>query len=151
MSLNEWWYENMYKWCHESRRNYTFVNLKAMKILKWCIFVLVTQPWWLPEEWPEACSSLLVVGAGLCTVLALTQLGIRQTDWWRAGIRSTNLHIVVEFVIITIGWGKIHAFQTQVSVWNWSLPGKPPEALTGEIDCFPWSVLASGPPIHLCW
>ena len=32
----------------------------------------------------------------LSTVLALTQLGIRQSDWWRAGIRSTNLHIVVE-------------------------------------------------------
>ena len=28
----------------------------------------------------------------LSTVLALTQLGIRQPDWWRAGIRSTNLH-----------------------------------------------------------
>ena len=33
----------------------------------------------------------------LSTVLALTQLGIRQSDWWRAGIRSTNLHIVVEY------------------------------------------------------
>ena len=32
----------------------------------------------------------------LSTVLALTQLGIRQSDGWRAGIRSTNLHIVVE-------------------------------------------------------
>ena len=32
----------------------------------------------------------------LCTVLALTQLGIRHSDWWRAGIRSTNLHIMVE-------------------------------------------------------
>ena len=32
----------------------------------------------------------------LCTVLALSQLGIRQSDWWKAGIRSTNLHIVVE-------------------------------------------------------
>ena len=32
----------------------------------------------------------------LSTVLALTQLGIRQSDWRRAGIRSTNLHIVVE-------------------------------------------------------
>ena len=35
----------------------------------------------------------------LSTVLALTQLGIRQSDWRRAGIRSTNLHIVVECVI----------------------------------------------------
>ena len=30
-----------------------------------------------------------------------------------------------------------------------SLPGKPPEALDAEIDCFPRSLLASGPPIHL--
>ena len=29
----------MYKWCHESRRNYTFVNLKATKISKRCVFV----------------------------------------------------------------------------------------------------------------
>ena len=36
----------------------------------------------------------------LSTVLALTQLGIRQSDWRRAGIRSTNLHIVVECRII---------------------------------------------------
>ena len=35
----------------------------------------------------------------LSTVLALTQLGIRQSDWWRAGIRSTNLHIVVEYPV----------------------------------------------------
>ena len=27
-------------------------------------FVLVTWPWRLPEEWPEACGSLTVVGAG---------------------------------------------------------------------------------------
>ena len=38
----------------------------------------------------------------LSTVLALTQLGIRQSDWWRAGIRSTNLHIVVELLIILL-------------------------------------------------
>ena len=34
----------------------------------------------------------------LCSVLALTQLGIRQSDWRRAGIMPTNLHIVVEYV-----------------------------------------------------
>ena len=37
----------------------------------------------------------------LCTVLALTQLGIRQSDWWRAEIRSTNLHIVIEYITNT--------------------------------------------------
>ena len=37
----------------------------------------------------------------LCKVLALTQLGIQQSDWWRAGIRSTNLHIVVKLLITT--------------------------------------------------
>ena len=30
-------------------------------------------------------------------------------------------------------------------------PGKPPEILTAEIGCFPRSVVASIPPIHLCW
>ena len=89
----------MYKWCHESRRSYTFVKLKAKKISKQCDFVLVTWPWRLPEEWPEACGSWTVVGAGTMHVLALTQLGIWQSDWWRAGITSTNLHIVVEFWI----------------------------------------------------
>ena len=57
-------FSNMYKWCHETRRNYLFINLNAMKISKRCIFVLVTWPWQWPEEWPEACSSLTVVGAG---------------------------------------------------------------------------------------
>ena len=33
----------------------------------------------------------------LYTVLALTQLGVRQSDWWRTGLRSTNFHIVVEW------------------------------------------------------
>ena len=33
-------------------------------ISKRCGFVLVTWPWRLPEEWPEACSNLTVVGAG---------------------------------------------------------------------------------------
>ena len=37
----------------------------------------------------------------LSTVLALTQLGIQQSDWWRAVIGSTNLHIVIESAIFT--------------------------------------------------
>ena len=41
----------------------------------------------------------------LSTVLALTQLGIRQSDWRRAGIRSTNLHIVVEYRNWYQDWG----------------------------------------------
>ena len=32
-----------------------------------------------------------------------------------------------------------------------TLPGKPPETQTAEIVCFPRSLLASGPHIHLCW
>ena len=46
----------------------------------------------------------------LCTVLALTQLRIWQSDWQRVGIRSTNLHIVVEcrnwprFCVRSCGW-----------------------------------------------
>ena len=96
MPLNEWWYENMYKWCHESRRNYTFVNLQAMKISERRVFVLVT---W-PDGYRKNDRKRAVVWPWLVlefsTVLELTQLGIRQSDWWRAGIRSTNLHIVVE-------------------------------------------------------
>ena len=77
------------------------INLKATKISKRCGFFwsrgldgyrkndrkrAVVWPWLVLE---------------LSTVLALTQLGIRQSDWWRAGIRSTNLHIVVESHTIT--------------------------------------------------
>ena len=100
----------MYKSCHESRRNYTFVTLKATKISKRCVFVLVTCPWRLPEEWPEAVVWPWLV-LQLSTVLALTQLGIRQSDWRRAGIRSTTLHIVVELKLNHVskrghwGWG----------------------------------------------
>ena len=32
-----------------------------------------------------------------------------------------------------------------------TLPGQPPETLTTENGCFQWSVVASGPPIPLCW
>ena len=97
MPLNEWWYENMYKWCHESRRNYIFVNLKATKISKQCVL------FWsrVPDGYRKNDQKRAVVWPWLVlelsTVLALTQLGIRQSDWWRAGIRSTNLHIVGEF------------------------------------------------------
>ena len=58
------WPITNHKRCHKSRRNYTFVNLKATENSKRCVFVLVTWPWRLPEEWPEACGSLTVVGAG---------------------------------------------------------------------------------------
>ena len=105
-------FSNMYKWCHETRRNYLFINLNATKISKRCIFVLVTWPWQLPEEWPEACSSLTVVGAGTMHGLALTQLGIRQSDWRRAGIRTANLHIVVEyFISLNFIGGNLHSEQ----------------------------------------
>ena len=101
----------MYKWCHESRRNHTFVKLKVTKISKRCVLFwsrgpdgyrnndrkrAVVWPWLVLE---------------LSTVLALTQLGIRQSDWRRAGIRSTNLHIVVESFInhlyVFIMWNKM--------------------------------------------
>ena len=54
---------------------------------------------WLASK-PEVCRLHTVqLVLELSTVLALTQLGIRQSDWWRARIRSTNLHIVVECTI----------------------------------------------------
>ena len=89
----------MYKWCHESRRNYTFIKLKATKISKRCVL------FWSrgPDGYRKNDGKRAVVWPWLVlelsTVLALTQLGIRQSDWRRAGIRSTNLHIVVEWLI----------------------------------------------------
>ena len=96
MPSNKWYYENMNKWSHESRGNYPFINFQATKISKRCVFVLATWPWRLPGEWPEACGSLTVVGAGTMHGFGTDPIRIRQFDWWRAGIRSTNLHIVVE-------------------------------------------------------
>ena len=87
----------MYKWCHESRRNYTFVKLKATKISKRCVL------FWSrgPDGYRKNDRKRAVVWPWLVlevsTVLALTQLGIQQSDWRRVGIRSTNLHIVVEY------------------------------------------------------
>ena len=49
----------------------------------------VVEPWFVLE---------------LCTVFALTQLGIRQSDWWRVGIRSTYLYIVVEYTVEVCEW-----------------------------------------------
>ena len=40
------------------------INLNSTIISKRCVFGLVTWPWRLPEEWPEACGSLTMVGAG---------------------------------------------------------------------------------------
>ena len=64
MSVKEWYYENLYKWCRETRRNHPFVKLWTTKISKRFAFVLDTWSWRLPEEWPEACGSITVVGAG---------------------------------------------------------------------------------------
>ena len=87
----------MYKWCHESRRNYTFVKLKATKISKRCVLFWSRGPDGYRKNdrkravvWPWL---VLVLG----TVLTLTTLGIRQSDWRRGGIRSTYLHFVVEW------------------------------------------------------
>ena len=89
-------FSNMYKWCHETRRNYLFINLNGTKILKrcilifrfWCIFVLVTWPLQLPEEWPEACSSLTVVGAG--TMHGFGTNPIRNPTIWLAESWNQN-------------------------------------------------------------
>ena len=60
-----------------------------------------------------------------------------------------------KIILTNLNW-----FESTMKFWNntvlkirWykTLPGKPPEALTAEIDCFSRSVLASGPPLHLCW
>ena len=70
-----------------------------MKTSTRCVFVLVAWPLRLPEEWPEACGSLTVVGARTMHGLALSQLRIQQSDLRKAWIRSINLHIVVQYAI----------------------------------------------------
>ena len=55
------WMNDNPKICTSDAMN---LDLKTTEISKRCVFVLVTWPWRLPEEWPEACSSLTVVGAG---------------------------------------------------------------------------------------
>ena len=105
MPLNKLYYQNMYKWCHETRRNYPFINLKATKISKRCVFLFWSRG---PDGYRKNDRKREVVWPWLvlelCTVLALTQSGIRQSDWWRAGIRSTNLHIVVEYLSTYCPW-----------------------------------------------
>ena len=96
MLLNEWYYENIHKWCHESRRNYTFVKLKATKISKRCFLFWSRGPDGYRKNDRKRAVVWPWLVLELSTVLALTQLGIRQSDWRRAGIRSINLHIVVE-------------------------------------------------------
>ena len=116
----------MYKWCHEFRRNYTFVNLKTTKISKRCVFVLVTCRWRLPENDRKRAVVRPWLVLKLSTVLALTQYGIRQSDWWRAGIRSTNLHIVVELNIT-------------ISYKSWSdTQGDFVQPLGSVVLCKPW-------------
>ena len=100
----KWWYAvewmiirkyvQMMPW---SRRNYTFVNLQATEISKRCVWSRGPDGYRKNDRKRAVVWPWLVLE--LCTVLALTQLGIRQSDWWRARIRSTNLHIVVEYVV----------------------------------------------------
>ena len=87
----------MYKWCHESRRNYTFVKLKATKISKRCVLFWSRGPDGYRKNDRKRAVVWPWLVLELSKVLALTQLGIRQSDWRRVGIRSTNLHIVVEY------------------------------------------------------
>ena len=86
MPLNELYQENMHKICHETKRNYPVLNLKATKISKLCVCVLFTWPWRLPEEWPEACGSLAVVGAGIMHDFGSDP--IRNPTIWLVGSRN---------------------------------------------------------------
>ena len=114
MLLNEWWYENMYKWCHESRRNYTFVKLKATKISKRCVLFWSRGPDGYRKNDRKRAVVWPWLVLELSTVLALTQLGIRQSDWRRVGIRSTNLHIVVECK-------SMHEFVCIIKIPSWTV------------------------------
>ena len=109
----------MYKWCHESRRNYTFVNLKDMKNSKRRVFVLVTLPCCYRKNDQKRAVVWPWLVLKLCTVLALTQLGIWQSDWWRAGIRSTDLHIVLEcIIIILLADGLTSVYVCRDGIWR---------------------------------
>ena len=57
-----------------------------MKISKRRVFVLVTWPWRLPDEWLEACGSLTVVGAGTKHGFGTDQ--IRNPTIWLAESRN---------------------------------------------------------------
>ena len=96
MPLNEWYYVKMYTWWHRTSRKYPFIDIKATEISKRCVYVLVTWPWRLPEEWPEACSTLTVVGAGIMHGFGTDPL--RQSDWRKVGIRS----------LICLSWWKVY-------------------------------------------
>ena len=53
------------RWMNDITKIYTSDAMKLVEIshLYISIFVLVMWPWRLPEEWPEICGSLTVVGA----------------------------------------------------------------------------------------
>ena len=46
----EWYYKNMYKWCHETRRNHPLLNLNATKVSKLGVFASDTWPWRFPKN-----------------------------------------------------------------------------------------------------
>ena len=99
MSLDSWYCENINKWWYGTWGNNQYRNLQAKVYFEATRFCIVTCFTW-PASIPEVCRLRTVqLVLELCSVWALTWLGIRQSDWWRAGIRSTNLHIVVEFVL----------------------------------------------------
>ena len=53
-------------------------------------FVLVTWPWRLPEEWPEACGSLTVIGAGIMHGFGTDPIR-NQTIWLMESRNQVNL------------------------------------------------------------
>ena len=112
------------KWCYETRRYLLNRNVQALTISNQYFFVLVTWSWPLPEDCPDACCNLTTTYHTLplstastvalwelceaadsggqdvtmpCTGLELTWLRTRQLYWWIIGIRSNNLHFVVEY------------------------------------------------------
>ena len=105
-------------WYHESRSNYTFVKSFRPRKFRSDAFLFWSRG---PDSYRKNDRKRAVVWPWLVlqlsTVLALTQLGIRQSDWRRAGIRSTNLHIVVEFWIITYPLG-IAGYIFRLRLWN---------------------------------
>ena len=85
--------------CDKSRNTWLCVHWQ-WNTLEWCQLNALQASPVMHLVTPLSCVSLSMNTQpsvpAISTVLALTQLGIRQSDWWRTGIRSTNLHIVVE-------------------------------------------------------
>ena len=92
MSLNNWYCENINKRYYGTGENYQYRNLQGDVYFEATRFRIVP---FLASS-PQVCMlHTIQLVIEICTVVALTALGIWQSACLRVGIKSTNLHIVV--------------------------------------------------------